>query len=84
MNNKNLIEANKIDKEIKELESFIHRAESVWKGKLIKQNTGYIFKSVAYGLYSEAEYSMNTGIKNKVLEVLRGHLQDLKNQLEAM
>lgn len=82
MTNEQLIEANKIKKEIDELETFIFKAESVWTGKIIKRDTKYIFKSNAYGVIESSEFNMNTDIKNKVLDVLREYLKELKKQLE--
>ena len=82
MTSKELIEANNINKEIKELDLFIWTAERVWTGKIIKKDTKYIFKSSAYGGIDSAEFNMNTEIKNKVLDVLRNHLKDLKIRLE--
>ena len=82
MTDKDLIQANGIKKEIRELDIFISDAEIVWTGKIIKRDTKYIFKANAYGAFESTEYNMNTEIKNKVLNVLRDHLQDLKNQLK--
>lgn len=79
---KELIEANKIKAEIDELERFMFKAESVWEGKIISRFTKFIFKSIAYGAIESAEYNMNTEIKNRVLDVLREHLKELKKRLE--
>ena len=84
MTSDELIQANNITKEIKELDLFIWTAERVWTGKIIRKSSKYIFRSFAYGLHDEAEYHMNTETKNKVLNVLREHLQDLNNQLNRM
>lgn len=81
MTDKELIQANNITNEIRELDLFISTAEKVWTGKIVKKSVKYIFRSNAYGYYGEAEYHMNTEIKNKVLKVLTDHLQELKNQL---
>lgn len=72
--------ASEIKKEIDELEYFIEMAEKVYKGKIIKRDTKYIF-SFSLNRTTE-EYNMNTNIKNKVLDVLREHLNDLYKQLE--
>ena len=82
MTSKELIEANNIDKEIKELDLFIWTAERVWTGKIIKKDTKYIFKTNSHGVIDSAEFNMNTEIKDKVLDVLRNHLKDLKIRLE--
>jgi len=82
MTDKDLIKANRLKEEIRELESFIWSAEKVWTGKIIKRDTKYIFKSSSYGAIDSKEFNMNTKIKNKVLEVLREYLKDLKQQLE--
>jgi hypothetical protein len=84
MTSKELIKANIINKAIRELDLFISIAEKVWEGKLIKESSKYIFKSIAYGVYDEAEYHMNTEVKDKVLNVLREHLQELKDQLNNL
>ena len=83
MDRQGLNKANELQKEIDELESFIYSAEKVWTGKIIK-DTKYIFESNAYGVFESKEYKMNTEIKNKVLGVLRDHLQGLKTQLESL
>ena len=84
MTEKELREANNIKEEINELESFILGAEKVWTGKIIKRDTTYIFKSNAYGAINSKEFKMNTEIKNKVLDVLREYLKNLKEKLEDM
>lgn len=84
MTSEDLIKANEIKKEIKELDLFIWTAEKVWTGKIIKKSCKYIFKSSSYGMLGEAEYHMNTEMKNKVLNVLRDHLKDLNNQLKSL
>lgn len=76
-----LIKANKLNKEIEELELFICSAERIWTGKIIKRDTKYIFKANGYGAFNDVDYNMNTEMKNKVLDVLREHLKDLKRQL---
>lgn len=84
MTDEDLIKANKIKKEIKELDLFIYSAECSWTGKIIKKDTKYIFKADAYGAKDSAEYHMNTETKDKVLNVLREHLKELKNQLKSL
>ncbi|WP_342505876.1 hypothetical protein [Sporosarcina sp. FSL K6-2383] len=76
--------ANEIKKDIRELERFLLSAEKVWTGKLIKKTSKYIFRSSAYGMFHEADYFMNTEIKNKVLDVLRDELTELRNRLKEI
>jgi hypothetical protein len=76
--------ANRINEEIKELDLFIHSAESVWTGKIIKKDSIYIFKSSAYGCFTSQEFNMNTTIKNRVLSVLREYLKELREQLASI
>lgn len=87
MNTEDLKLANEIQKEIKELDLFIFMAERVWTGKLLQKTpktSSITFKSNAYGAINSSEYEMNTEVKNKVLDVLREHLQSLKDKLENM
>lgn len=84
MNSEELIRANCLDREIRELESFIYTAQKVWTGKIIKQNRKYIFKSSPYGALHSQEFNMNTTIKNRVLNVLREYLEELKQELDAI
>ena len=84
MTEENLIKANEIKEELRELDCFMWSAEHVWTGKIIKRDSIYIFKSNAYGIIDSVEYNMNTKIKNKVLSVLREYLSDLKGQLESI
>ncbi|MBU3126752.1 hypothetical protein [Clostridium tagluense] len=84
MTSKELIKANIINKAIRELDLFISTAEKVWEGKIVKKSSKYILKSIAYGVYDEAEYHMNTELKDKVLNVLREHLKELNDQLNNL
>lgn len=84
MDKKTLARAKEIDKEIKELENFIMFAGMVWTGRIVKQDTRYIFKSNAYGELKERELKLNTELKNKVLDVLREHVSSLKKQFSEM
>jgi len=84
MTSEDLIQANSIKKEMRELELFIYSAEKVWKGKVTKRTSKYIFKTLSYGAFDEAEYHMDTRMKDKVLNVLREHLKSLKIQLQNL
>ncbi len=37
-----------------------------------------------YGVIESAEFNMNTEIKNKVLDVLKEHMENLKERLESI
>lgn len=76
--------ANALTKEINELDLFIRQAERVWTGKIIKRKSSFIFRSNGYGALSSTEYNMDTEMKNRVLDVLRDRLNELKEQLIAM
>ncbi len=84
MTDEELAKANEIKKEINELEEFLRVAEKVWTGKIIKKTSTITLLSNAYGVYSEAEYHLKTDIKNKVLDVLKEHLDSLKQKLSDM
>lgn len=84
MKYENLVKGNEIKKEIDRLEKFISVAEKVWTGKIIKEKTRYIFKSSAYGWFEEQSFHLNTKLKNKVLDVLRNELEELKLELEKL
>lgn len=84
MDYKNLARANELKKEILELDRFIHAAGCVPSGKIIKEKQRYIFKSSDYGYFREKEYHMNMEIKNKVLDVLKEHLKELKLEFENL
>lgn len=79
-----LKEANLLADEIKELEQFISRAEKVWTGKIIKRISKFIFRTNGYGALSSEEYQMDTEMKNRVLDVLRDRLTELKKQLHNL
>ena len=79
-----LIKANNLKCEIEELEDFISAAEKTWTGKLIKKNFLFMFESNAYGIYGDKVFNMKTEIKEKVLEVLREYLLQLKKQLDDL
>nr|HIW32434.1 hypothetical protein [Candidatus Paenibacillus intestinavium] len=76
--------ANIIKKEILDLEDFLHSAEKVWTGRVIKRTSQFLIKSSPYGIYNEAEYHMDTETKNKVLDVLKERLSDLRKQLGSI
>ncbi len=82
MKEQELLKANEIKKEIDELRDFIWSAEKVWTGKIIKKEVKYIFKANPYGALKSKEFEMKTEIKNKVLDTLREHLNDLIKKLE--
>ena len=82
MTNENLERANYLKKKIKELEDFIWYAERVWNGKIVNQTQNDIFKTVPYGMFEEREYILNTNIKDKLLDVLRENLKEMKTELE--
>lgn len=84
MKYENLVKGNEIKKEIDRLEKFIRVAEKVWTGKIIKEKTRYILKSSAYGYFEESSFKLNTKLKNKVLDVLRSELKELKLELEKL
>jgi hypothetical protein len=84
MTDKDLEKANNLKKEIGELDCFIRRAEMRWTGKIIKKDTKYIFKCNSCGGLESVEYNLNTEMKDKILDVLRDHLADLKNQLKEI
>jgi hypothetical protein len=84
MKNEDLTLANRLNKEIRELDLFIFNAERVWTGKVIKRESKYIFKTNPYGAFSSEEFEMNTTIKNRVLDVLKEYLKELKEQLASI
>lgn len=82
MTNENLERANYLKKKIKELDDFIWHAERVWNGKLVQHTQKYILKTVPCGMFEESEYVLNTDTKDKILDVLRGNLKEMKTELE--
>lgn len=84
MNTDDLRRANAIQREIKRIEGFLFYAERVWTGKIIKMDTKYIFKSNAYGALKSKELELNTELKDKMLEVLREYLRELKAELDKI
>lgn len=84
LDKRQLDRANEIQNEIKELDNFLFYAEKVWTGKIIKRTSALVLKSNAFGAFDEAEYELDTEIKNKILDVLRNHLEELQKELESM
>lgn len=84
MTSESLKKANKLQAEIRELEVFISNAESVWTGKIIKRDTKYIFKTNGYGAIDGAEYNLSYEMKNRVLDLLKAHLKELKDELKSI
>lgn len=80
MTKKRLAKANELDKKIKELKYFISEAERVRNGKIIKQDTKYIFKPGSPWGFSSIEYVMDRPIYNEMLDVLRRHLEELEEE----
>ena len=81
MTDKELERANYLKEKIKELDHFIWHAERVWTGKIIKKDTKYIFKVNGYGYFEDAEYGLSTKMKNRMLDMLREHLKEMKEEL---
>jgi hypothetical protein len=82
MTDKELEKANYLKKKIKELDSFIWHAEKVWTGKIVKQTEKYIFRANGYGCFDDSEYSLSTEMKDRLLDVLREHLKEMKTELD--
>lgn len=82
MTDEQLTKAIELKKEIRELESFIRSASNVWQGKIIQKKQAYIFKAIPYGCLGGEEFIMKTPIKNRVLQVLKDYLSELKKELE--
>lgn len=82
MTNEQLERANHLKKDIQELEYFIGCAERRWTGKFIKQTEKYIFKANGCGALEKVEYNLNTDMKDKMLDVLREHLKEMKTELD--
>ena len=84
MDNQQLAEATAMQEEIRNLENFIRIAEKVWTGKIISREVKCIFKSNPYGVFDSAEYEMDTETKNKMLNALREHLEELKRRFSDL
>jgi len=82
MTDKELERANYLKKKIQELESFIRSAEMLWTGKIIKQTEKYIFKANGYGAIGDSEYGLSTAMKDRMLDVLREHLKEMRTELD--
>ena len=82
MTNEQLERANYLKKKIKELESFIWHSERVWTGKIIKQTEKYIFRANGYGAFNDSEYALSTGMKNRLVDVLKEHLKEMQTELD--
>lgn len=84
MTDEELIEANEIKEKIRKLNEFIFYGERTWTGQLIKRIPLITVKSNAYGALGSATYDLDTETKNEILELLRGKLLNLENQLKEM
>lgn len=84
MTERDLVRANELAKEIRELEEFIHVASSVRTGKLLSKEVRLVFKTTAYGIFNSEEYEMGKEITKKVLQVLRDYLAELKEELRQL
>lgn len=84
MNDNNLKIANNLQKEIKELDYFIWRAEKSWTGKIIKKDEKYIFKANGYGVLEDAYYNLDNEMKNRMLVLLRERLVELKEKFNNL
>lgn len=81
MTHEELRRANEIKNEIERLEAFLCVAEKVWAGRLIKRTSKFILTSLPYGVYTEAEFLLDTATKNKMLGVLQDRLNELNQEL---
>ncbi|MDU6115939.1 MAG: hypothetical protein E6649_16115 [Paeniclostridium sordellii] len=66
------------------IEILAYIADKRGSRKIIKEKTRYILKSSAYGYFEESSFKLNTKLKNKVLDVLRAELEELKLELEKL
>lgn len=82
MTDEQLERAKYLQQEIRGLESFIWHSERIWTGKIIKRDTKYIFKANGYGCFEDKEYKLNTSMKDRMLGVLREHLNEMKEELK--
>lgn len=79
--------ANDIQKEIKEIESFLLAAERTWNGKLNKRVEyieKFFIKSNSYGIFEECELQLNTDLKNKMINILKVEVIRLKKEMTEL
>lgn len=79
-----LARGNKLRREIRELDMYISHAERVWQGKLRTQHSKTFLSSIAYGAIHSEEILLSTDLKNKVLDVLRQELKELRAELALL
>lgn len=84
MTNEELEKANKLEKQIHELDLFLMVARKVWKGSLVikKHAPKLFFKAHGYGCFESQEFELNTELKNTVIKVLEDKLEELKKEFE--
>lgn len=81
LTNEELARANKLKKEIYDLDIFIALASMAWEGKIVRREQKYLFKTIPYGVVDESAFKLDGDIKNKVLDVLRDYLSEIKEEL---
>lgn len=79
-----LARGNTLRREIRELDTYISHAERLWQGKLRTEHSKTFLGSVAYGAIHSEEILLKTELKNKVLDVLRQELKELRAELALL
>lgn len=84
-----LKEANKIQKELNKLKSFIYNAETLWTGKLslknkIKKHIIMMFCTNSYGAIEGMEYELDSTMKDRILRVLYERKKELEDKMNAI
>lgn len=75
---------NKLRSEIREIEAYLLIAERMWQGKLITKTSTHFMQTIPYGAISTQEIKLNNKIKNKMLDVLREEVKELRAELAAL
>lgn len=67
---------------IYELEDFLYVAKKVWAGKLVIEKQKYLLKTVPYGIFEEKTITLDTDIKNEILQFIENKIESIKKEIE--
>ena len=84
MDLKALEKANSIKKKIRDIEDFIEGVERVWTGRLIQKERKFFIGRKPYGMLDSTELHLEGKLRNKMLDVLREEVKQLKEEFEAI
>lgn len=84
MTKEKLERAKELEKEIKELDAFIHTTSRCWRGKLEVRKRRWFFSNKAYGAFGVKVLECNTALKDRIQNLVCEYQHELEKELEGL